>query len=71
MSIASALLGLGIALAIIGGVGSFIGIVAAMTMMECGSRRELRQACVFLSVMVAIFSVGVFLLGLTSPAVQS
>ena len=67
MSIASALLGLGVALTVIGGLGSIAAIIETLTVISCG---EGRRARFFLTVMVSILATGGFLLGLTIPAVQ-
>ena len=72
MSIASALLGLGIALTIAGGIGTFAAIIETLTVISCGEGRATRRrACIFLAVMVGILAAGAFFLGLTIPAVQS
>lgn len=71
MSVASALLGLGIALTIAGGIGTFAAIIETLTVISCGEGRATRRrACIFLAVMVGILAAGAFLLGLTIPAVQ-
>ena len=71
MSIASALLGLGIALTCIGGIGSLFALGNILVEMDMGDAPERERARNFMAVMLAILSVGGFLIGLTVPAVQS
>lgn len=71
MSIASALLGLGIALTSVGGLGSIFALINLFVEFDMGDELARRRARNLMVVTAAVFSVGGFLLGLTIPAVQS
>ena len=71
MSIASALLGIGIALTSVGGLGSIFALVNLLVEFDMGDAQEWKRARDLMVIMAAALSVGGFLLGLTIPAVQS
>lgn len=70
MSIESALLGLGIALTVAGGIGTILALAEVLTMIERGSAAERKRAWIVFAVTYTALTIGVFLLGLTIPAVQ-
>lgn len=72
MSLASALLGLGIALAIPGGVGTLLALINLMCQYDEGAGEAARRRAWHLSaVAVGTLSVAGFLLGLATPAVST
>lgn len=71
MSIASALLGLGIALTSVCGLGSIFALINLMVEFDMGDEHSRRRARNLMVVTAAVLFVGGFLLGLTIPAVQS
>ena len=71
MSIASAILGLGIALTSVGGLGSIFALINLLVEFDMGDTHERKLARDLMVIMATVLSVGGFLLGLTIPAVQS
>jgi hypothetical protein len=70
MSITSALLGLGIVLASVGGLGSIFAFVNLLVEMDEGDAQERKRARDLMVIVTAVLAIGGFLLGLTIPAVQ-
>lgn len=71
MSLTSALLGLGIALSIPGGIGSLLAITNLFFQYDCGNAKERDRAWHLMYAAVGTLAVAAFLLGLTIPAVST